>query len=118
MAFDEELADRMREVLSARPEVDERKMFGGLAFMVNGNMACGIVGDELMVRVGSDNYEDALAQPYAREMTFTGKAMKGMVYVAPEGFASRGDLTAWIRRGTDFAGGLPPKAKNTSSNRK
>ncbi|MBW3669776.1 MAG: TfoX/Sxy family protein, partial [Actinobacteria bacterium] len=74
MPFDEGLAQRVRELLEDGPDASERKMFGGLAFMLGGNMCCGIVGDELMVRVGPDGYEAALARPHAREMDFTGRA--------------------------------------------
>jgi len=113
MAYDEDLAERMREVLSGQPGVDERKMFGGLAFMVNGHMACGIVGDELMVRVGPERQQDVLSLPHAREMTFTGKSMKSMVYVSRDGFASDEDLAAWMARGVDFARSLPVKGAGT-----
>ncbi len=84
-------------------------MFGGLTFMVSGHMCCGIVGDELMVRVGPEAYEDALRQPHAREMDFTGKALKGMVYVGVEGVEQDDDLADWIGRGLAFVQTLPPK---------
>lgn len=109
MAYDEGLAERIRDALSERDDVVERKMFGGLAFMLSGNMSVGIVGDELMVRVGSDAYESSLARPHARKMDFTGRAMKGMVYVATAGFEADSDLHAWIDRGLAFASSLPPK---------
>ena len=109
MAFDEGLAERIREILSDRGEIAERKMFGGLAFMLSGNMCVGIVGDELMVRVGPDGHEDSLMQPHARQMDFTGRAMKGMVYVGTAGFETDTDLCAWIERGLAFASSLPPK---------
>lgn len=108
MAYDEDLAERVRSVIGT--PFDERKMFGGLAFMLGGNMACGIVGDELMVRVGAEAYEDALSRPHAREMDFTGKAMKGMVYVAPTGLKNKRSLSAWVKRGVDHASSLPPKS--------
>jgi TfoX/Sxy family transcriptional regulator of competence genes len=111
MAYSEELAERVRRVLGCGtdPLVGERKMFGGLAFMLGGNMAVGIVGDDLMVRVGPDAWQECLALPGAREMDFTGKSMKGMVYVAADAVAEDADLDAWVGRGTDFAGSLPPK---------
>jgi TfoX/Sxy family transcriptional regulator of competence genes len=109
MAYDEGLAQRMREALTDEHAVSERKMFGGLAFLLRGNMCCGVVGEELMVRVGADGYAEALAQPHAREMDFTGRAMKGFVYVACEGFESDEELDAWVSRGADFARALPPK---------
>ena len=109
MAYDEGLAQRVREALSERPDLSERKMFGGLCFMLGGNMCTGIVGEELMLRVGPDSYEDALARPHAREMDFTGRAMKGFVYVAPEGFETTDGLSSWIDRGLAFVLSLPPK---------
>lgn len=109
MAYDEGLAERIRAVTGTDPGVSERKMFGGLAFLLHGNMACGIVGDELMVRVGPDAWADCLALPHAREMDFTGRSMKGMVYVGPEGFAEDAELATWVGRGLAFAGSLPPK---------
>jgi len=84
-------------------------MFGGLCFMTNGNMCFGIVGSELMVRVGADSYDEALALPHAREMDFTGRSMRGMVYVAEDGIAEDDDLAEWLRRGLDYAVSLPPK---------
>lgn len=109
MAFDEGLAERIRGVLGDRGDVVEKKMFGGLAFMVGGHMCAGIVKEELMVRVGKDAHEDSLAQPHARKMDFTGRSLKGMVYVGVEGFEDDADLEAWIGRGLRFVTGLPPK---------
>ena len=84
-------------------------MFGGIAFMANGHMSCGVVKETLMVRVGPDRHGDALVRPHAREMDFTGKPMKGFVYVAPEGFESDEDLAAWVTLSLDFVSTLPPK---------
>ena len=109
MAYDEQLAERIRDVVNDHPGITSKKMFGGIAFMLHGNMACGIVGEDLMVRVGPEAFEDALAQPGARPMDFTGRPMKGMVYVAPEAVSSRDDLAAWVGRGVDYAASLPPK---------
>ena len=109
MAYDEGVAHRVRESLEGRSDLSERKMFGGLCFMLGGNMCCGIVGDELMLRVGPDRYEETLSRPHAREMDFTGRALRGMVYVAPAGFESDEALEEWLRPAVDFAGGLPPK---------
>ncbi|MCH7809270.1 MAG: TfoX/Sxy family protein [Chloroflexi bacterium] len=109
MAYDEALAARVRSALRSEPGVMEKKMFGGVSFMVGGNMACGVTGDELMVRVGPDNYEDALSRPHARPMDFTGRPMRGMIYVARPGFESDQDLAAWVESGASFARGLPPK---------
>lgn len=109
MAYDEGLAQRIREQLEEREDVREKKMFGGLAFLLGGNMCVGIVKDELMVRVGPDAWADALARPHAREMDFTGRGMKGFVYVGCEGFEDDDDLAAWVARGVAFAGSLPAK---------
>lgn len=109
MAYDETLAERVRHALATEPDMDEKKMFGGLAFMKAGNMACGVVGDELMVRVGPDLYHDALTREHAREMDFTGKPMKGMVFVGADGVRSDDGLEAWIRLGLAYASSLPPK---------
>lgn len=109
MAYDEGVAQRIREALGDRPGISEKKMFGGLCFLISGNMCCGVVRDEIMVRVGPDAYEESLARPHAREMDFTGRAMKGMVYVGTDGIESDEDLEAWLGRGTAFAGALPAK---------
>ena len=109
MAFDEGTAQRIREALDDRADVSEKKMFGGITFLLGGNMCVGVVGDELMVRVGAAQFEAALAELHAREMDFTGRAMKGFVYVAEPGFESDGDLCAWVERGVAFAGSLPAK---------
>ena len=81
MAYDEDLADRVRAVFAGRPGVREQKMFGGLCFMLDGNMACGILGSELVVRVGKENLEDALSQPHSRPFDMTGRSMRSFVYV-------------------------------------
>lgn len=118
MAFSETLAERVRIVLD-HPARTERKMFGGLCFMVHGHMVCGVLGDELMVRVGPDAYEDALKRPHAREMDFTGRALKGMVYVGTEGLDDDHALLAWVDLGRHFVETLPPKkAKKAGKSRK
>ncbi len=109
MAYAELLAERVRIAIGPHDGLSERKMFGGLAFMLNGNMCCGVVKDELMVRVGADQQEDALAQPHARPMDFTGRPMRSMVYVDPDGFRADDALAAWVQRGVDFAMTLPSK---------
>jgi len=110
MAYDDVLAGRIRHILNEQPnEITERKMFGGLAFMLRGNMCCGVIEDRLMVRVGPDEYQAALAEPYAREMDFTGKALTGFVYVAPEGCESEEQLESWVEKAVAFAASLPPK---------
>jgi TfoX/Sxy family transcriptional regulator of competence genes len=109
MAYDEALADRIRDVLSARAEVSERKMFGGIAFMLAGNMACGALGEELIVRLGDEEGEKALTEDGVRPFDFTGKPMKGIVYVSPERTSDEAGLTEWVEAGAAFAASLPPK---------
>ena len=109
MAYDEGLADRIRKSLGLDALLSERKMFGGLCFMVNGNMAFGIVGEDLMVRVGPERYDEALGRPFAREMDFNGRPMRGFVYVEPEGMTEESELLAWLELGYDFAESMPPK---------
>jgi TfoX/Sxy family transcriptional regulator of competence genes len=109
MAYDEALAERVRALLNSHPALSERKMFGGLAFMLHGNMACGLTPNQQMVRVGPDAYEEALAQPHARPMDFTGRPMKGMVFVDPPGYATDEGLATWVKRGAAYAASLPPK---------
>jgi len=102
MAYDEKVAARVRAALKGRRGVAEKKMFGGIAFMVRGHMAIGVNDDTLMVRVGPDAYAEALARPGAREMDFTGKPLKGYVYVAPQGFPNAAGLGAWVERALAF----------------
>ena len=109
MAFDEGLAERVRDLTAGQHALSERRMFGGLCFMQDGNMCFGIVGSELMVRVGPDAYEAALGLSDAREMDFTGRSMRGMVYVGEAGLSEDDDLCRWLERGLDYAGSLPPK---------
>ena len=109
MAYDEELAERVRRALAGRKGLSEKKMFGGIAYMLRGNMCCGIVKDQLMVRVGPERHAEALAQPHARPMDFTGRPMRGMVYVTPEGCRTDEALKRWVEQGLNFAATLPAK---------
>jgi TfoX/Sxy family transcriptional regulator of competence genes len=109
MAFDEGLAHRLKEQFQHHTDVEIKKMFGGLCFMVSRHMCCGIVGDTLMARVGPKVYAKCLAMEHVSEMDFTGKAMKGMIYVSPEGFESDSALTFWVDMCIDFVQSLPPK---------
>lgn len=109
MTYDEGLAERIRGLLADEVGVTEKKMFGGLCLLVSGNMCCGILDDILMARVGADQYGECLKLPHAREMDFTGRPMKGMVNVDPEGTAEDEDLGAWIDRCMAFRETLPPK---------
>ncbi len=109
MAYDSKLADRVRTALEGHLGLVEKKMFGVIAFMLNGNMCCGVINDDLMVRVGPDGFEDALARPHARPMDFTGRPMKGFVFVGPEGTQTESNVEKWVLRGVAFAGSLPAK---------
>jgi TfoX/Sxy family transcriptional regulator of competence genes len=109
MAFDEELADRVRNLLSARAEVSERKMFGGIVFMVAGNMACGVLGEDLIVRLGEGEADKALDENGVRPFDFTGRPMKTTVYVSPERTSEEAGLAEWVDAGADHAASLPPK---------
>ncbi len=111
MVYSENLADRVRKLLSPAKGYDEKKMFGGVCFLLNGNMACGILNSELIVRVGPDKHEDMLDMPHVREFDVTGKSMKGWIMVDEEGIASSKNLRAWVDRGAAFAKSLPPKQK-------
>jgi TfoX/Sxy family transcriptional regulator of competence genes len=108
VAFDEQLAERVRVVLESEEGMTERRMFGGLAFMLNGNMACGIVKDELMLRLGAEGADAALERPHVREMDFTGRPMTGMVYVGRGGLGDA-ELRGWVQQAAAFARSLPPK---------
>jgi TfoX/Sxy family transcriptional regulator of competence genes len=109
MAYDEKLAARVREALGELPGLVEKKMFGGIGYMVLGNMACGVHEKNLIVRVGPARYEAALAETHTRPFDLTGRAMKGWVYVEPAGCQGADDLRGWVQQGVDFALSLPPK---------
>lgn len=108
MAYDEHLANGVRAILAPDPGLSERKMFGGLVFMIDGHMCCGIVGSDLMLRVGPEGSEAALARPHVRPMDFTGRPMTGMVYVEPDGLRGAA-LRRWVEKAASFARTLPPK---------
>ncbi|NOT08631.1 MAG: TfoX/Sxy family protein [Gemmatimonadales bacterium] len=113
MAYDEAAAARVRKVLAGEQTkgVSEKPMFGGLSFLLNGNMCCGILKDDLVLRVGPDLHDTALARPHARPMDFTRRPMRGFVYVAPPGFATAALLRSWVKLTLGFVGTLPSKAK-------
>jgi TfoX N-terminal domain len=110
MAYDEDFAHRVCELLADEDAITEKAMFGGLAFLLHGNMAVGISsGGELMVRVGADATDDALGRPHTRLFDMTGRPMKGWILVAPEGLKTKRQLGASVARGVQFASSLPPK---------
>ncbi len=116
MAFDEGLAERIRGVFQGRLDVAEKKMFGGLCFMVQDHMCCGIVEDRMMLRVGPEQYEACLSETHAHVMDFTGKPLKGMIYVDAAGIEQDGDLRGWISRALAFVESLPPKKPKKKKN--
>ncbi|NQU38154.1 MAG: TfoX/Sxy family protein [Actinobacteria bacterium] len=109
MAYDEALADRVLAEVEVLEDIRSRKMFGGLAVMWQGNMLAGVMGDQLMVRVGADRYEALLAEPGAAPMDFTGRPMRGILVVAPDVLSTADELSVWIARALTFVGTLPPK---------
>ncbi len=109
MAFDEVLAARIRDVLGGTEGLAEKRMFGGVAFLVNGNMCCGVHDDEVIVRVDPESAEDALREPYVRIFDLTGRPMRGWLLVGSDGVASDEQLRSWIGMGVNFAASLPAK---------
>jgi hypothetical protein len=109
MAYSEATAQRLRAELGTLPGLTEKKMFGGICFLLGGNMVCGVLGDDLIMRVGAAQHTAALAQPGARVFDFSGKPMAGWVMVAPVGYTSVEDLARWVKLAVAFAGSLPAK---------
>ncbi len=109
MAYDLKLTQRIREKLAGIPGLEEKKMFGGVGFLIQGNMACGVNGDELIVRVGPQQDQAALSRPHTRPFDMTGRPMQGWVMVAPAGVNTDDELQAWIELGVEFAKTLPAK---------
>jgi hypothetical protein len=109
MAYDESLAARIRTVLAERNDIGEKKMFGGICFLMNGNMCCGVHKDSLIVRLSAEQAAVAVTRPHARVMDLTGRPMKGWLMVAPEGVARDGDLATWVGEAAAFVETLPAK---------
>ena len=109
MPYDEHLTARMRAAIGPLPEMEEKKMFGGVGFLVNGNMACGVHKDGMIGRVGPEKYDEALSRPHTRVFDMTGRPMTGWIVVEPAGVASQTDLRRWIDQGVKFTVTLPPK---------
>lgn len=114
MAYDEQLATRIRVLLKGQRALVENKMFGGLAFMSHEKMFAGILNKDLVVRVGKDANEQALQEPHTRPMDFTGKPMKGYIYVGPDGTKSTAHLRQWLTKGLNFVASLPPVKEKAS----
>jgi TfoX/Sxy family transcriptional regulator of competence genes len=111
MAFSEGLAERIRQGLARRKNIEEKKMFGGIGFLLNGNMLVGVWKDSLIVRLGPEEGDEALKEPHVKAFDITGRAMKGWVLVAPGGVEDDEKLTSWIERATRFVRTLPAKEK-------
>ena len=109
MSYSEALAERIRRRLARRRNVEEKKMFGGIGFLLNGNMCVGVWKDSLIARVGPEQYEEALQEPFVGEFDITGRAMTGWVLIAPEGIEDDDQLQEWIERAVKFSSTLPPK---------
>ena len=109
MAYSKELAARVSAQLDELPNLVEKKMFGGVGYLLNGNMACGVLNDDLIVRVGAENYQQALDEPHTKLFDTTGRQMRGWVMVTPDGLADDAELAEWVQKGVDFASTLPPK---------
>ena len=109
MAYDETALQRLRAELGTLPGLTEKKMFGGICFLIGGNMVCGVLGDDLIMRVGAAQHAAALAQPGARVFDFSGKPMTGWVMVAPAGYAAEDDIAHWVRMAVAYTGSLPAK---------
>ncbi len=109
MAFDENLAARIRDALARKKNIEEKKMFGGVCFLLHGNMLVGVWKNSLIVRLGADSYEDALLEPHVKKMDITGKPMKGWIMVEPEGVEDDEQLKDWIQKAVKFVGKLPGK---------
>lgn len=109
MAYNLTVAEQIRRELHGLPGLKEKQMFGGVAFMLHGNMACGVIGDEMIVRVGSEGYAEALGIEGARPFDMTGRPMTGWVAISGAGLDNENNFRDWVRRGVDFAQSLPPK---------
>jgi TfoX/Sxy family transcriptional regulator of competence genes len=109
MAYDQDLALRVRGIMVGLPGFAAKKMFGGVGYMLRGNMACGVHGNDLIVRVGPEGYQGALAEPGTREFDMTGRPMKGWVVVTASAIETDDQLDRWVQRGVDFALSLPEK---------
>jgi len=111
VAYNEDLARRVRAALADRTDVEEKKMFGGLTFMVAGQMCCGVLKDDLIVRIEPTDFDTLVEQPHVRPFDFSGRPMQGMVYVDTGGLPDAAALQTWVQRGTDYVAAHPATAK-------
>ena len=118
MTYNEALANRLRAILHGRPGVEEKKMFGGVSFMVDGQMCCGVLKDDLVLRIKNEQFDEAVTRPHVRPFDFTGRPMVGMVYVASAGLPDDKALRQWVDRGLEYVRDNPKTAKKPSSGAK
>ena len=111
MPYDLKLADRIRARIAGLPSLEEKKMFGGVGFLLNGNMACGVHKDSLVVRFNPEKHAELMARPHVRPFDMTGRPMKGWLLVEADGCRTDAQLAGWVQEGVDFALSLPPKKK-------
>jgi hypothetical protein len=109
MAFNAQLADRIRKILDPQPDLVEKKMFGGVGFLLNGNMACGVHGDNLIIRLDPEETGQALSKPHTHVFDLTGRPMRGWILVQPEGVTTKAALSKWVQVGVKYASSLPAK---------
>lgn len=109
MSEDEKLASRIQEALEGKQGITRKRMFGGVCFLLHGNMLCGIAEGKLVARIGKEGYDEALTQNHTAPMDFTGRSLKGLIYVLPEGTKSQADVEKWVNRSLAFVEGLPRK---------
>jgi hypothetical protein len=118
MAFDEKLAERVRKLLARRKGMAEKKMFGGLCFMLQGKMVCGVLKEDLVLRVGRESYKKALSHRHVRPMDFTGRPLKGFVFVGPSGCRTEKSLFNWITGAVEYTASLPANSKGKKKGRR
>ena len=118
MAYDYDMAKRIRRVLSEREDVTERKMFGGLAFLICGNICCGLSGNTLMARIGEEQYEESLKNNHASDIDFTNKAVHGFVYTSHVSLSGEGQLEYWVKLSENFTSSMAPKPLRTSKTKR
>lgn len=109
MSYNQDTALRLRAAIGGLPGLDEKKMFGGVCYLLHGNMTCGVVNDQLIVRCGPEAYPAALAKPHARVFDYAGRPMKGWIFVDPSGYTAEEDLRAWVDLAVRFVSTLAPK---------
>ena len=112
MAYDLTLAARIATLLKEQRDTEQKQMFGGVCFLLRGNMCCGVAGKKLMVRVGKEQYESVLQEPHAKPMDLTGRPLRGFVFVMPQGVRTRKALKVWVDLGVRYANSLPAKRKH------